>query len=72
MSNHLQVKIDGEYINTYEDFSIDFEDVNPLFNDYESYSLDMEIPVESNRHKLKSIDDVHDTQKLVEYENLPM
>lgn len=72
MSTHLQVKIDGEYINTYEDFSIDFEDVNPLFNDYESYSLDMEIPVESNRHKLKSIDDVHDTQKLVEYENLPM
>lgn len=72
MSNHLQVKIDGEYINTYEDFSVDFEDVNPLFNDYESYSLDVEIPVESNRHKLKTIDNVHNTQKLVEYEHLPM
>lgn len=72
MSNHLQVKIDGENVNTYEDFSVDFEDVNPLFNDYESYSLDMEIPIESNRHILGDIDNIHSTKKLTKYENKPM
>lgn len=72
MSSHLRVKIGNEYVTTHEDFSVDFEDVNPLFNDYESYSLDMEIPVESNRHILQSIDNVHSTQKLVQYENSPM
>ena len=43
MNEHLALKVRGKYANLPEDFSIDIEDVNPIFNDYESYSFDAEI-----------------------------
>lgn len=69
MNEHLALKIRGKYANLPEDFSIDIEDVNPIFNDYESYSFDAPLPIESNRHILKDIDNVRSTKRLIDLEN---
>ena len=56
MNEHLALKVRGKYANLPEDFSIDIEDVNPIFNDYESYSFDAPLNIETNRHILKDLD----------------
>ena len=47
-----------------EDFSVDFEDVNPLWNDYESFAADIELPVEPNRAVLTDVDTVQSDTRL--------
>ena len=69
MTNHLSIKIRGEYADLPEDFSIDVEDVNPLFNDYESYTFDAELPIESNKHIFKDIDNIRSDKRLIDMEN---
>ena len=72
MNDHLAIKIRGEYAVLPEDFSIDVEDVNPLFNDYESYTFDAELPIEGNRHIFKDIDNIRSNKRLVDMENETM
>ena len=69
MTNHLSIKIRGEYADLPEDFSIDVEDVNPLFNDYESYTFDAELPIESNKHIFKDINNIRSDKRLIDMEN---
>ena len=69
MNEHLSLKVRGKYANLPEDFSIDIEDVNPIFNDYESFSFDAPLPIESNKHILKDLANVRSDKRLVDLEN---
>lgn len=69
MNEHLALKVRGKYANLPEDFSIDIEDVNPIFNDYESFSFDAPLPIETNRHILKDIDNIKSDKRLIDLEN---
>ena len=69
MNEHLALKVRGKYANLPEDFSIDIEDVNPIFNDYESFSFDAPLPIESNKHILKDLANVKSDKRLVDLEN---
>ena len=69
MNEHLALKARGQYANLPEDFSIDIEDVNPIFNDYESFSFDAPLPIETNRHILKDIDNIKSDKRLIDLEN---
>ena len=70
--SHLAIKIDGKYLTVPEDFSVDFEDVNPLFNDYESFAADIELPIEPNRAVLADMDTVKSDKRLFDLDGLPM
>lgn len=69
MNEHLALKVRGKYANLPEDFSLDIEDVNPIFNDYESFSFDAPLPIESNKHILKDLANVKSDKRLVDLEN---
>lgn len=68
MSEHLAIKVLGQYATLPQDFEIDIEDVNPLFNDYDSYSYDVSLPIDSNRHIFKDIDAIRSDKRLVDIE----
>lgn len=72
MNEHLTIQIGGKNLALPEDFSIDMEDVNPIFNDAESYSYEVEVPFETNRAVLNNRDDVQSDARLVELENQAM
>ena len=65
----LSMEIRGKLVNLPEGFSVDVEDVNPLFNDYQSFTFDAELPIESNRHIFSDIDHIHSNKRLVDMEN---
>jgi hypothetical protein len=69
MNEHLSLKIRGQYAALPEDFAIDVEDVNPLFNDYESYTFDAALPIEANRHIFKDMDNIKSDKRLIDIEN---
>lgn len=69
MREHLSIKIKDKFAVLPEDFSIDVEDVNPIFNDYETFSFDASLPIEPNRHILSNIDSVRSDKRMVEMEN---
>lgn len=56
MSDHLQLRIAGEYAVLTSDYSIDVEEISPIFGEDDSYTYDSSIPVEPNRHILSLID----------------
>lgn len=70
--SHLSVKINNHYLTMPEDFSVDFEDVNPLWNDYESFAADIELPVEPNRAVLTDVDTVQSDTRLSSIDGQPM
>lgn len=72
MNDKLAVKIGDEYFNLPNDFSIDIEDVNPLFNDGNSFSYDTTVSLESNRYIFKNMDDIQSDKRLVDLENKEM
>lgn len=69
---HLSLKINNQHVTVPEDFSVDFEDVNPLFNDYESFAADIELPVEPNRAVLTDMDTVQSDTRLSAIDGQPM
>lgn len=69
---HLSLKINNQHVTVPEDFSADFEDVNPLFNDYESFAADIELPVEPNRAVLTDMDTVQSDTRLSAIDGQPM
>lgn len=72
MESKLSVEINGKTLNLSSDFSIDLEDVNPYFNDNESFSYEVPVSVEENRSVFKDVDDVQSDKRLVELENASM
>lgn len=72
MESKLSVEINGKTLNLPSDFSIDLEDVNPYFNDNESFSYEVPVSVEENRSVFKDVDDVQSDKRLVELENVSM
>lgn len=68
-NEHLALKIRGQYATLPEDFSIDVEDVNPIFNDYESYTFDASLPIDGNRNIVKDIDNIRSDKRLIDMEN---
>ena len=70
--SRLSLKINNKFVNVPEDFSIDFEDVNPLFNDYESFAAEIDLPIEINRELFSDIDTIQSDKRMLSIDNLPM
>ena len=71
MKSHLAILVNGEPIELSDDFSIDVEDSNPIFNDTEMFSYPFTIPLDGNRRLVKNIEDIHAGIRAVNLENLP-
>lgn len=73
MPNHIRITGTKGDLAIDDDFSLDFEDVNPLFNDnVSSGSYDISVPLNKNRHRFKNIDDIHSTLRASDFEHEPM
>lgn len=72
MNDRLALKIEDDFLNLPDDFSIDIEDVNPLFNAGDAFSYPATTPLETNRHILKNMDDIQSDKRLVDLENKDM
>lgn len=71
MNSHLTILINDKPVALPDDFSIDIEDQNPVFNDTEMFSYPFSIPLDGNRWLVKNIEDVHAAVKAVNMEYLP-
>lgn len=72
MNSHLSILINDKPVALPDDFSIDIEDQNPVFNDTEMFSYPFSIPLDGNRWLVKNIEDVHAAMKAVNMEHLPV
>lgn len=72
MNSHLTILINDKPVALPDDFSIDIEDQNPVFNDTEMFSYPFSIPLDGNRWLVKNIEDVHAAMKAVNMEHLPV
>ena len=71
MNSHLSILINDKPVTLPDDFSIDIEDQNPVFNDTEMFSYPFSIPLDGNRWLVKNIEDIHAAMKDVNMEHLP-
>ena len=71
MKSHLTILINDKPMALPDDFSIDIEDKNPVFNDTETFSYPFSIPLEGNRWLVKNIDDIRAAVRAVNLEHLP-
>ena len=71
MNSHLTIFINDKPMALPDDFSIDIEDKNPVFNDTEMFSYPFSIPLEGNRWLVKNIDDIRAAVRAVNLEHLP-
>lgn len=71
MNSHLSILINDKPVALPDDFSIDIEDQNPVFNDTEMFSYPFSIPLDGNRWLVKNIEDIHAAMKAVNMEHLP-
>lgn len=71
MNSHLTILINDKPVVLPDDFSIDIEDQNPVFNNTEMFSYPFSIPLDGNRWLVKNIEDVHAAVKAVNMEHLP-
>lgn len=71
MNSHLTILINDKPVALPDDFSIDIEDQNPVFNDMEMFSYPFSIPLDGNRWLVKNIEDVHAAVRAVNMEHLP-
>jgi hypothetical protein len=71
MNSHLTILINDKPVSLPDDFSIDIEDQNPVFNDTEMFSYPFSIPLDGNRWLVKNIEDIHAAMKAVNIEHLP-
>lgn len=70
MNSHLSILINDKPVALPDDFSIDIEDQNPVFNDTEMFSYPFSIPLDGNRWLVKNIEDIHAAMKAVNMEHL--
>lgn len=71
MNSHLTIYINDKPMALPDDFSIDIEDSNPVFNDTEMFSYPFSIPFDGNRWLVKNIEDLHASIRAVNLEHLP-
>lgn len=73
MYKHLRITANGKPLELPENFAIDTEDINPLFNDnVQSGSLPVNIPITGNRFLLKNLDDVNSDMRPMAVEHTDM
>ncbi len=76
MNSHIAITAlkDGKQqpLNLPEDFSIDIDDQNPLFNDNEMFSYPVQMPMEGNRFLLGNMDDPLNIDRPVGLEHTKM
>lgn len=72
MNGHIRILVGGREAILPDDFALDMEWVNPLFNDnVESGSLPFNIPLEGNRRFVKNIEDVKSGMRAMDVEHTP-
>ncbi len=72
MNSHIAINVKGGSLVLPDDFSIDIDDQNPLFNDVSMFSYPVQMPMEGNRFLLGNIDDPMNIDRPVELEHTPM
>lgn len=72
MQSHIDVEINGKSLRLPEDFSIDIEEQNPMFNDVEMFSYPVEIPLNGNRNVVQNVDDVNSEARPSDLEGKPV
>lgn len=77
MNSHIAITAQGKDgkqhpLNLPDDFSIDIDDQNPLFNDNEMFSYPVQMPMEGNRFLLGNIDDPMNIDRPVSLEHSKM
>lgn len=76
MNSHIAITAlkNGKHqpLNLPDDFSIDIDDQNPLFNDNEMFSYPVQMPMEGNRFLLGNIDDPANIDRPVSLEHTKM
>lgn len=72
MKSHIAIKAKGKEIVLPEDFSIDIDDQNPLFNETEMFSYPVPIPMEGNRFLVQNMDSPISDLRPVSLEHTPM
>ena len=71
MNSHLTILINDKPMALPDDFSIDIEDKNPVFNDTEMFSYPFSVPLKGNKWLVKNIDDIRAAVRAVNLEHLP-
>lgn len=72
MNRHIRIVAGGKETALPNDFSLDLELVNPLFNDnVESGSLPFVIPLDGNRHLVQNMEDVKSDVRATDVEHTP-
>lgn len=71
MKSRMTILVDDKEMALPDDFSIDIEDQNPVFNDTEMFSYPFEIPLNGNRWLVKNIEDVHAAVRAINLEHKP-
>lgn len=72
MNSHLTILINDKHMALPDDFSVDIEDSNPVFNDTEMFSYPFSIPLDGNRWLVKNVDDIQAAIRAVNLEHLPV
>lgn len=72
MNSHLQMSVNGKSIPLPDDFSIDIEESNPVFNSTEMFSYPFKIPFDGGRAVLQNLDDINSDLRPVSMEHLPL
>ena len=73
MNSHIAITTRNKPCTLPEDFSIDMQDENPVFNDgNETFSFPFAMPLEGNRFFLGNIDDQNNGDRPVNLERTPM
>lgn len=72
MNSHISITVDGKTLTLPDDFSIDIDDQNPIFNETEMFSYPVQMPIDGNRFLLGNIDDPFNVNRPVEYEHTQM
>ena len=72
MKSHLDIELKGKPLVLGDDFSVDMEERNPLFNDTEMFSLPVPVPLEGNRDFVQNIDTPQADLRPINLEHEPM
>lgn len=72
MKSHVEVILKGHSLQHNEDFSLDIEERNPIFNNNEMFSLPVQFPLDGNREVVKNIDSVQSDMRPVQLEHEPV
>ena len=72
MNSHLVILSKETPLALPDKHSIQLTDQNPLFHDDEMYSLNMQVPLEGNRHIFKNVDDTNAETRMIDHEHTPM